>query len=727
MQSEDTWMELHVLHRHGWSIAALAREFGLNWRTARRYATAPAPPTLPAAGQADRAHRRPSSPTSSGVWPPARTCGPRSSSASSGTATATPAATPACAGGWSRCDRPRPPSPSSASRPAPASRPRATGPTAASGRSATAAAELYAWVAILGFSRMLAVRFATDKTRRTTLRAIVRSVDDLGGATAEFLTDRDTALVNGARVRRRADLRARVGRHRGPAGHPAAGLSAVPGQDQGQGGAGHPRGQGGLPGLARGPGPARAPDARRLRRRWPGAGRSRSSRPAGIARPSGSSARPGPRSGRSWCPCRAASSPGPRVSRPCRPRGRSRQPPGRAHARRRDRRGPAPGRLRRARPMSRATESRVATAYARTREHLAYLGLPTASERLAAELERATAEASAPVEVLERLLAAEVEATAARRLSGRLRFAHYPLDQAPRRLRARLPALHRPGGHRRAVHPALRRGAPQRAAPGTARRGQERTSRSPSASPPPRPATGPTSRPPPTSWQACRRPTSRAAGAPRCGPTPDPRCSSSTSSATCPWTPPRGNWIFQVVSRRYERGSIVLTSNRGFGDWGQVFADQVVATAILDRLLHHATVVNIKGQSYRMRAHVPSATGGLRYAPLTSIASALFVANSRHLSCSPTSTGIHERAVPLCLEKRDCHPGLLAPFVDNVQAFFTNGSEGAPMTVVAIAKLRSSGVLPWAWRMASTSLLASVSRPSQRRPSTLSLLSLTPW
>jgi DNA replication protein DnaC len=70
------------------------------------------------------------------------------------------------------------------------------------------------------------------------------------------------------------------------------------------------------------------------------------------------------------------------------------------------------------------------------------------------------------------------------------------------------------------------------------------------------------------------------------------------------------HWIFQVVSRRYERGSIVLTSNRGFGDWGQVFADGVVATAILDRLLHHATVVNIRGQSYRMRAHVPSPREG---------------------------------------------------------------------------------------------------------------------
>ena len=66
--------------------------------------------------------------------------------------------------------------------------------------------------------------------------------------------------------------------------------------------------------------------------------------------------------------------------------------------------------------MSRATESRTSTAYARLREHLAYLGLATASERLAAELERATTETAAPVEVLARLLAAEGEATAERRL-----------------------------------------------------------------------------------------------------------------------------------------------------------------------------------------------------------------------------------------------------------------------------------------------------------------------
>jgi DNA replication protein DnaC len=67
------------------------------------------------------------------------------------------------------------------------------------------------------------------------------------------------------------------------------------------------------------------------------------------------------------------------------------------------------------------------------------------------------------------------------------------------------------------------------------------------------------------------------------------------------------HWLFEVVSRRYERGSIVLSSNRGFSEWGQVFADPVVATAILDRLLHYATVINIKGRSYRMRAHEAAA------------------------------------------------------------------------------------------------------------------------
>lgn len=59
--------------------------------------------------------------------------------------------------------------------------------------------------------------------------------------------------------------------------------------------------------------------------------------------------------------------------------------------------------------------------------------------------------------------------------------------------------------------------------------------------------------------------------------------------------------FFQLVSARYERGSLVLTSNKGFADWGEVLGDPVIATAILDRLLHHSHVVNIRGDSYRLK------------------------------------------------------------------------------------------------------------------------------
>lgn len=61
------------------------------------------------------------------------------------------------------------------------------------------------------------------------------------------------------------------------------------------------------------------------------------------------------------------------------------------------------------------------------------------------------------------------------------------------------------------------------------------------------------------------------------------------------------NLVFQVISKRYERGSILLTSNKAFSEWGQVFGDEVLATAILDRLLHHCEVIAINGPSYRLK------------------------------------------------------------------------------------------------------------------------------
>src|ERR671916_296550 len=68
-----------------------------------------------------------------------------------------------------------------------------------------------------------------------------------------------------------------------------------------------------------------------------------------------------------------------------------------------------------------------------------------------------------------------------------------------------------------------------------------------------------------------------------------------------PFEPDAAHLFFQLVSRRYERGSILVSSNRAVGEWGSVFGDAVVATAILDRLLHHSHVITIRGDSYRLR------------------------------------------------------------------------------------------------------------------------------
>lgn len=68
-----------------------------------------------------------------------------------------------------------------------------------------------------------------------------------------------------------------------------------------------------------------------------------------------------------------------------------------------------------------------------------------------------------------------------------------------------------------------------------------------------------------------------------------------------PLDPLQANFLFQLVSQRYEKGSVILTSNKSYGDWGSIFKDNVIASAILDRLLHHSHTINIKGESYRLR------------------------------------------------------------------------------------------------------------------------------
>src|SRR5215204_188807 len=98
------------------------------------------------------------------------------------------------------------------------------------------------------------------------------------------------------------------------------------------------------------------------------------------------------------------------------------------------------------------------------------------------------------------------------------------------------------------------------------------------------------------------------------------------SSPSTPWSrstrswrslePEAANLFFQLASSRYERASLIVTSNKQFGRWGEVFGDDVVAAAMIDRLVHHADVVALKGDSYRLKdrdlGRVPAGTSDER-------------------------------------------------------------------------------------------------------------------
>ena len=100
---------------------------------------------------------------------------------------------------------------------------------------------------------------------------------------------------------------------------------------------------------------------------------------------------------------------------------------------------------------------------------------------------------------------------------------------------------------------------------------------------------------------------------PRAGPAPQRarRTSCAASSATSllvvdeigylPLERQAANLLFALVARRYERGSIIVTSNRGFEAWGEILGDAMVAAALIDRLVHHAHMITLKGKSYRLR------------------------------------------------------------------------------------------------------------------------------
>jgi DNA replication protein DnaC len=68
-----------------------------------------------------------------------------------------------------------------------------------------------------------------------------------------------------------------------------------------------------------------------------------------------------------------------------------------------------------------------------------------------------------------------------------------------------------------------------------------------------------------------------------------------------PFDPQAANLMFMLVSRRYERASLIVTSNKPFGAWGEIFGDEITAAAMVDRLVHHAEILSLKGDSYRLK------------------------------------------------------------------------------------------------------------------------------